>query len=377
MKTKYLPLSLPLACVLSVNVFAQDGGISPYVVDGNTSQTNAIPWQVQVEGKKKTQVNGRNGEITYLCGGVILNKNWILTAAHCLANKNQSYVDTSRTVSIYSGSLLKGEGDSHAVSELIIHENYSPSTIVNDIALIKINGDLKSGTPITLLDSKGQLSMDKAFANQWSGHNYSYSQDNEATLLVSGWGNTVPLSSAGNDDTSSNLRQALLIGVPDNACEAAWGVSLPDDTMVCAAKPIQHSNTSSCQGDSGGPLVWRDPSNTSDIDKGMRLVGVVSFGTTNGCGVGEHPGVYTQVSNYLNWISSKTGITESQLTGANQYTFNVDPFTVKNEISPDVVTVGDSSSASQSLFSTEGASTGMFSFLSLLIFASIRRIKKK
>lgn len=47
------------------------------------------------------------------------------------------------------------------------------------------------------------------------------------------------------------------------------------------------------QGDSGGPLVCM-------IDKRMTLLGIISWGL--GCGQKDVPGIYTKVTNYLNWI---------------------------------------------------------------------------
>lgn len=47
------------------------------------------------------------------------------------------------------------------------------------------------------------------------------------------------------------------------------------------------------QGDSGGPLVCMK-------DNHMTLVGIISWGL--GCGQKDIPGVYTKVTNYLDWI---------------------------------------------------------------------------
>jgi len=63
------------------------------------------------------------------------------------------------------------------------------------------------------------------------------------------------------------------------------------DTMVCYGE----AGRDSCQGDSGGPIVG-GVNNT--------LVGIVSWGY--GCARAGYPGVYTEVSKYIDWIEDKT-----------------------------------------------------------------------
>ena len=73
--------------------------------------------------------------------------------------------------------------------------------------------------------------------------------------------------------------------------------------MVAVRQEIHKINISTkyfhidFQGDSGGPLIVRD-----DTFSPYNLVGVVSFGAGHGkCDKGI-PGVYTRVTNYMDWI---------------------------------------------------------------------------
>ena len=56
----------------------------------------------------------------------------------------------------------------------------------------------------------------------------------------------------------------------------------------------------SCDGDSGGPLVYHH----ENMDY---QVGVTAFGSAGGCEIG-FPTVYSRITNYLGWISKKTGL---------------------------------------------------------------------
>ena len=73
-----------------------------------------------------------------------------------------------------------------------------------------------------------------------------------------------------------------------NTCQEKFSV---DETHLCAGG---EKGKDSCSGDSGGGLF-------SEVGEGKwQVVGIVSYGSKR-CGNGT-PGVYTRVSQYLQWI---------------------------------------------------------------------------
>ena len=71
------------------------------------------------------------------------------------------------------------------------------------------------------------------------------------------------------------------------------GINTPDDLMA----GYQNGNKDACNGDSGGPLVV-------PVFGEYKVAGIVSWGSTQ-CST---YGAYTRVSDFLQWIRSKTGL---------------------------------------------------------------------
>lgn len=63
------------------------------------------------------------------------------------------------------------------------------------------------------------------------------------------------------------------------------------------ARYLQEGGVDACQGDSGGPLMMR-------VDTRWVQLGIVSFG--NKCGEPGYPGVYTRLSEYVDWVNENT-----------------------------------------------------------------------
>merc|ERR1712002_743931 len=108
------------------------------VVGGDEVREHSWPWQASLQYKS-------GSTFYHTCGGTLISSQWVLTAAHCIS---------SRTYRVFLGkhNLKANEADSIAISpaKIIVHEDWDPYRIRNDIALIKLSTPVKSPMPSCL-----------------------------------------------------------------------------------------------------------------------------------------------------------------------------------------------------------------------------------
>merc|ERR550519_1863289 len=120
------------------------------IVGGEEAADGEFPWQVSLRSI------GALGA-THFCGGSIIDKDWIMTAAHCCAGQ------LPLTMHVVAGGIklnnFENEEEPRNVADIIGHPNYSASTITNDVCLLKLKESLEWTEfvqPITLPEA-GQV----------------------------------------------------------------------------------------------------------------------------------------------------------------------------------------------------------------------------
>ncbi|XP_038866718.1 trypsin-like [Salvelinus namaycush] len=204
----------------------------------------------------------------HFCGGSLINKYWVLTAAHCTIGVEQIMI----VAGDYSVSMYEGTEQFFIPQLLIPHPQYNKITNNADIMLIKLKA------PVYLNSYVSIAPLPRQSASVAEGQ----------LCRVSGWGFT---SSSGGQIPSS-LRTVKLPIVSTAKCNSSESFNGNiTSNMICAGYSAGRKDA--CKGDSGGPLVCEG-----------RIYGVVSWGM--GCADAKYPGVYTAVSKYRRWIDRTT-----------------------------------------------------------------------
>ncbi|KAJ9579980.1 hypothetical protein L9F63_004363 [Diploptera punctata] len=232
------------------------------IIGGEVIKPHLYPWMVAIL---------RNGKLH--CGGSIINDKYVLTAGHCIkwTRKNRLTVIMGMHDRI---AMEKGTVKTSEIDKTIVHENFRSNYLhdTNDIGLIKLK------KPIQYTDSIKPVCLPDPASDYTN-----------LTGMITGWGRT-----AQNGKPSRYLRNAGVKIIPQEACKNTTVGEKITDTMLCAYE----FGTDACQGDSGGPLLYEK------LPGKVEQIGVVSWGI--GCAEPGIPGVYTKMTEYVNWIKENT-----------------------------------------------------------------------
>ncbi len=304
-----------------------DSTIDGFIVHGIPAVAGSWPWQVRI----LRSLNDRKG----FCGGSLINRYWVLTAAHC--------VEGRESVGVGYGSVELSRLRIVATDKIIIHpfwgvrppatggasspgtagthngtaENKSAVSIApasgggatvgvmpaypkSDIALIRLTEPLDNVPTVVIADDEHDTRLNvagtKATVIGW-GATYEYKYESAIVALYDQFDAQAleAIQTSPRVLIPEELRQAEIEIVSQENCHALYGSGTKiHETELCAGAP--GTGRDSCYGDSGGPLVARDARTGGYVQ-----VGIVSWGRH--CGHPQLPGVYARVSSFQDWIA--------------------------------------------------------------------------
>nr|XP_060623258.1 mannan-binding lectin serine protease 1 isoform X2 [Anolis sagrei ordinatus] len=271
------------------------------IIGGRNAAPGYFPWQALIVVEDTSRVPNDK----WFGSGALLSESWVLTAAHVLRSqrRDNTIIPVSKEhVTVYLGLhdvRNRVNAVNRTVEKIILHEAFDIQNYNHDIALVKLKEKVSMGPyvmPVCLPQS---------------GHELEGPEPN--TLgLVAGWGISNPnvtvdeVISSGMRTLSDVLQYVKLPVVLHAECKESYesrsGNYSVTENMFCAG--YYEGGKDTCLGDSGGAFVIQDLETQRWVAQGL-----VSWGGPEECGSKQVYGVYTKVSNYVDWLQEKSGWT--------------------------------------------------------------------
>ncbi|XP_050559832.1 phenoloxidase-activating factor 2-like isoform X4 [Spodoptera frugiperda] len=248
------------------------GGITVTGGGGAESQFGEFPWVVAILDRYNSSYGGV---------GVLIHPQVVMTGAHIA----QRYAPGGIKI-------RAGEWDTQTIKEIfpyeernvqnvVVHENFMPKSLKNDIALLYLDSPLPISEYINVICMPEQ---DEVF-------------DSHKNCVANGWGK----SHFGLQNRYAViLKKVELDMVPYSRCQSLLrrtrlGHNFKlHNSFVCAGG---EAGKDTCQGDGGAPLACQFGNSR------YKLTGLVAWGI--GCGQQDVPAVYTNVPLFRKWIDEK------------------------------------------------------------------------
>uniref|UniRef100_A0A1L8EAB9 Putative serine protease sp24d-like protein n=2 Tax=Haematobia irritans TaxID=7368 RepID=A0A1L8EAB9_HAEIR len=222
------------------------------VVGGENAYEGQFPHQISLR---------RNG--SHSCGGSVISRNYILTAAHCVGTEDSNgnyYTYDPKVFTIRVGSNDRFQGGVIVyVAEIITHEDYG--NFLNDVALLRLTEPLiysNNIQPIPLASAAVPVGSD---------------------VIISGFGRIKH-----NGDLPQKLQWNTLKAISRSECKEK--INMDSETLICLGHAADNG---ACNGDSGGPAMYNG-----------EVVGIAGF-VYGGCG-SSYPDGYANVFYHRDWI---------------------------------------------------------------------------
>ncbi|XP_063365183.1 brachyurin-like [Cydia amplana] len=233
------------------------------IVGGSIADISQVPYQVGL-------VITILWILTSVCGGSLISTTHVLTAAHCY---HDGIFTANSFQTVHGSNLLFTGGVRVNTRDIEVHPNWDPQTVSNDIAILRIPAVTLSNVIQTIA-----LPFNDA-SNLFVGSH----------ALASGYGLS---SDGGTISILQRLSAVTLSVIPNSVCDEVYRPYITD-TIICTSGA---GGQGTCSGDSGGPLAL-------NINGLPTLIGVTSFGSSQGCEIGL-PAGYARVTSYVSWIAS-------------------------------------------------------------------------
>eukprot|EP01023_Acetabularia_acetabulum_P016305 TRINITY_DN1805_c0_g1_i1.p1 TRINITY_DN1805_c0_g1~~TRINITY_DN1805_c0_g1_i1.p1 ORF type:complete len:867 (+),score=120.24 TRINITY_DN1805_c0_g1_i1:1653-4253(+) len=303
------------------HILQNDACIVSEIRGGFNADPTRYPYMVSLQQAKVIDFDG-NKKFLHFCGGTLISRNLILTAAHCIWL--ESNFEDLRQDKSSQGKLVPNTVWA-ALNPYCRHANGLDRIPVTNFYLPKdYDGDLTKGSDIILLQTSEDFTgYQGPYCNYDRSNDGNIQQEQDATVL--GWGAMSARQTRSDVVAQQNdpMQEATLRNVDTTSCSADMKrrTNVPVDliSMLCFSDPVKETGV--CVGDSGGPLLIKGDNAAADVE-----IGLTSWSAETQCSDFELPFVFTKISIYADWIDGikvAVGGTDAELPAVVESTDTV------------------------------------------------------